>query len=352
LSAAAAFHLTFAVAGDEGLDPVAGRAAHSSRALARRRNGISQAWGAVCRGGASVLRRAGQDRQLPGRRLDRFARRSARVANHDGAVCPRRLGRGRGPTRPRRHSPYAALSPQVADRLDACAAGAGGGPADRRRPRRCGLWQRARLSDGRRSHGSAVRRRRGLALDGAGHRGATPVPDRDQTPAAPRVAPGRVGAGHEGPVGRPVCRAARASHRGWPRVLAPRRAAAHHPRRAQSLFAEPASVRVAPRARSPRTRPLADRTALSGAERRTRPRSFRGTQLPRVEPSRGDCGAGVYVPPVGAPSGDDTVADISRGAELDSRHHRGALLTRAAGVVETPHVFLEQTTTSNLTKYY
>ena len=54
--------------------------------------------------------------------------------------------------------------------LDARPASAGGRAADRRRPRRRRLRQRPRLSDRRRSHGPAVCRRRGLALDRAGHR--------------------------------------------------------------------------------------------------------------------------------------------------------------------------------------
>src|SRR4029077_15722191 len=62
-----------------------------------------------------------QNRQLPGGRDDRVARPSARMADDDGAVSPRSLGRGRGPTRPRRHSAHARISPQATDRLDACA---------------------------------------------------------------------------------------------------------------------------------------------------------------------------------------------------------------------------------------
>src|SRR6266852_9388052 len=101
-------------------------------ALARRRDLVSKARRSIGRGRAPVLWRAGQDRQLPGRRLDGVARRATGVADHDGAVSPRRLGRGCGPARPRRDPPHAALSTQVADRLEPCPTGAGVWPADRR----------------------------------------------------------------------------------------------------------------------------------------------------------------------------------------------------------------------------
>src|SRR5439155_10300666 len=374
-----AFHHARTMGCRAGLAPAARRHSGTARDRDSRWHELSETGAALGRGGAAVLRRAGQDRELPSRHHRRAVDRRARVVSGGDPVSARPVADRRGP--PTDADPIdGSLSGEMAPRAHLAAAGA------RRRLRvdrgdwRCGirrchvaargtastppaLCARDLVDADRVSPPSApgptpaTRGRTGPPPDGATSRRDRSSDERrrDRAPAAPgRVALDPLAQWRAALAARAIRRPARDTGAGLargpsgPRGLAPLRTGTR--RRPQVLLGPSAAGCGAAAPRRIGASTMGDRTAVSGTQVRAGTRSLRRTDLPGMATSCRAHGGRPRLHPTRADAPRRRRADVSGRARHRPGNLHGALVCGQTAIHAVDGTGETQASTTDLTK--